>query len=433
LKNLGSRLSRIQSGFCALFFFTTILAFTAQATASTGMLIPNPTKANFGTVGVGSSQPTSVTLTNPGGPKVTITDATLTGTGFSLSGLHYPVTLSGGQSVPCTVTFAPQAAGTYSGNLSISYSANGKGNNYGSGTLSVPLSGTGVTQGQLSPNPSSLNFQSVQVGNSQTLQETVSNSGGETVNISQATVSGTGFSISGINPPLSLTPGESITFNATFAPQSQGSASGNITITSDAINSPLTISLAGNGTAAGQLNVTPTSYNFGNVTVGSSASTTASLSASGASVTVNSVTFSNSEFSLSGISFPLTLSAGQSVSFSVIFAPQASGTVSATASFASNAANSPTVLSLGGTGTPPQQYSVNLSWTASTDPNVNGYNVYRGTTSGGPYTQINSGLDSGTTYTDSSVTGGQTYYYVTTAVANNQESAYSNETSASIP
>jgi hypothetical protein len=417
-----------------LFFFATILAFTAQATASAGTLIPNPSKANFGTVGVGTSQPTSVALTNPGGPKVTITDATLTGTGFSLSGLNYPVTLAGGQSVTCTVTFAPQAAGTYNGSLSVSFTANGKGNNSGYGTLTVPVSGTAVTQGQLSPNPSSLNFQNVQVGNSQTLQETVGNSGGETVNISQVSVSGTGFSISGLNPPLSLTPGESITFDATFAPQSSGSVSGNIIITSDAINSPLNIPLAGNGTAAGQLSVTPTSYNFGNVTVGSSASTTASLSASGASVTVNSVTFSNSEFSLSGISFPLTLSAGQSVSFSMIFAPQASGTVSATASFASNAANSPTVLSLGGTGTPPQQYSVNLTWTASPDPNVTGYNIYRGATSGGPYTQINSGLDSGTTYTDNSVTGGQTYYYVTTAVdSNNQQSAYSNETSAAIP
>ena len=418
-----------------MFFFScTILAFTAHAAASTVSLTPNPPNINFGAVGVGTSQPTSLVLTNPGGPKVSITNATLKGTGFSLSGLNYPLTLAGGQSVTCTVTFAPQAAGSYSGSLSISYTANGKGNNSGSGTLTVPVSGTAVTQGQLSPNPGSLNFQNVQVGNSQTLQETVSNSGGETVNISQATVSGTGFSISGITPPISLTPGGSITFNATFAPQSQGSASGNIAITSDAINSPLNISLAGNGTAAGQLGVNPTNYNFGNVTVGTSASTTATLSASVASVTVNSVSFSNSEFSLSGISFPLNLAVGQSATFKVTFSPQATGSVSATATFASNAANSPTVLSLSGTGTPAQQYSVNLSWTASNDPNVTGYNVYRGTTSGGPYAQINSGLNSGTTYTDSSVTGGQTFYYVTTAVdSSGQESAYSNETSAVIP
>ncbi len=432
MKKLGPRQSRIQRGSCVLLIVSMILAFAPAAMGASGTLTPNPKTISFQTVAVGSSQTQSLALSNAGGPKVTITGAKVSGTGFGLSGLNYPVTLSGGQSVTSTVTFAPPAAGNYSGSLSISFSSGGKGNN--SGTLTVPLSGSATTAGQLSPNPNSLNFQNVQVNTSQTLQETVSNSGGQTVNISQATVSGAGFSISGLNPPLSLTPGESVTFNATFAPQSQGSASGNITITSDAINSPLNISLAGNGTAAGQLGVTPTSYNFGNVTVGTSASTSASLTASVASVTVNSVSFSNSEFSLSGVSFPLNLAAGQSVAFNVTFSPQATGSVSATATFASNAGNSPTVLSLSGTGTSPQQHNVNLSWTASSSQDVTGYNVYRGTTSGGPYTQINSSLDPGTTYTDSSVTGGQTYYYVTTAVdSSGQQSAYSNETSATIP
>jgi len=74
-----------------------------------------------------------------------------------------------------------------------------------------------------------------------------------------------------------------------------------------------------------------------------------------------------------------------------------------------------------------------LTWTASTS-SVIGYNVYRGTVSGGPYVLVNSSLVSGTLYVDSTVLASQTYYYVTTAVASgNVESVYSGEVSAAIP
>lgn len=75
-----------------------------------------------------------------------------------------------------------------------------------------------------------------------------------------------------------------------------------------------------------------------------------------------------------------------------------------------------------------------LSWNASTSPGVIGYNVFRATNSGGPYTELNSSLISVTNYTDRTVQGGHTYYYVSTAVnSEGQESVYSNQTVASIP
>jgi hypothetical protein len=76
---------------------------------------------------------------------------------------------------------------------------------------------------------------------------------------------------------------------------------------------------------------------------------------------------------------------------------------------------------------------VTLSWTASATAGVTGYNVYRGTTQGGPYTQIASQVAT-TSYPDSSVTSGNLYYYVVTAVGpGNVESVYSNEASATAP
>lgn len=79
-------------------------------------------------------------------------------------------------------------------------------------------------------------------------------------------------------------------------------------------------------------------------------------------------------------------------------------------------------------------HSVNLSWTASTSTNVAGYNVYRGTASGGPYTKLTSALVSGTAYTDSTAQPGQTYYYVATAVdSSNSESVDSSPAQAVLP
>jgi len=95
----------------------------------------------------------------------------------------------------------------------------------------------------------------------------------------------------------------------------------------------------------------------------------------------------------------------------------------------SDATNSPTTASLSGTGI----HNVELSWQASTSI-VAGYNVYRGTVSGGPYTKLNSSLISGTTYIDMTVQVGQTFYYVATAVDSlNDESTYSTEASAVVP
>jgi len=79
------------------------------------------------------------------------------------------------------------------------------------------------------------------------------------------------------------------------------------------------------------------------------------------------------------------------------------------------------------------QHSVALSWNPSSST-LSGYNVYRGSVSGGPYSKVNSSLDQMATYTDSSVQAGSTYYYVVTAVdASGNESAFSNQAQAVVP
>ena len=184
----------------------------------------------------------------------------------------------------------------------------------------------------------------------------------------------------------------------------------------------------------GTLSVSPPSLSFGNVIVGKNSTLKGALNAAGGPVTVSSATSSSAEFAVSGISFPASLDAGQSLSYTVTFTPQASGAASATLSFTSNAAGSPSLQSVDGTGTPAPQHSVDLSWDASQSPGVVGYNVYRGDRRGGPYSRINASLEASTSYTDALVNGGATYYYVATAVdGNGLESGYSQQVKAVIP
>jgi hypothetical protein len=85
------------------------------------------------------------------------------------------------------------------------------------------------------------------------------------------------------------------------------------------------------------------------------------------------------------------------------------------------------------TAAPPIQHAVALSWTASSSANIQSYNVYRSTISGGYYGLIGSIVGS-LAYTDNTVKSGTTYYYVTTAVSNQgQESGYSNQAVAIVP
>jgi hypothetical protein len=197
----------------------------------------------------------------------------------------------------------------------------------------------------------------------------------------------------------------------------------------------LTTPSAGNGgTGAGQLSVSSSNIAFGNVTVGSSSTQTRKVTAGTSAVTISSGSWSGDGFSLSGITFPVTLMVGQSVPFAVTFAPQVSGAASGGVSFLSNASNSPTAVTFTGTGSQPSTHSVSLFWSPSPS-SVVGYNVYRGTTSGGPYpSKLTPSPLPTTSLVDSTVMAGTTYYYVATSVdQNNVESIYSNQLTAAVP
>jgi hypothetical protein len=81
-------------------------------------------------------------------------------------------------------------------------------------------------------------------------------------------------------------------------------------------------------------------------------------------------------------------------------------------------------------------HSVTLTWQAPAPVlgvTVVGYNLYRSTTSGGPFVKLASNLTT-LCYEDRLVGSGRTYFYVVTAIDQaGRESRYSNEARASIP
>jgi len=281
--------------------------------------------------------------------------------------------------------------------------------------------------------PSGLNLGSVTVGGSQTQALTVSNSGGSTLIISGATVSGTGFSVSGLTLPYALPAGGNANLWVKFAPIVAGTDSATLTVSSNASDPTVYVGLSGSATSSSStLGVTPLSMSFNTITIGSTLSQNGSVTASGGSITLSSASSSNSQFTLGGLTLPVTISAGQSMPFTVTFAPTATGRASANISFFTSTSTSASETASGTGAT--IQHTVDLSWNASTSTSITGYNVYRANISGGPYSKINSALDLSMSYGDSTVQSGQTYYYATTAVdSTGAESSYSNQVQAVVP
>ncbi len=128
------------------------------------------------------------------------------------------------------------------------------------------------------------------------------------------------------------------------------------------------------------------------------------------------------------IRWAVTEGTGTITSSGLFTAPQAVETDLVTAT-----SQADTTKSASATITVAAPHSVSLSWSPSSSSGISYYKLYRGNASGGPYSLLTSGLSS-TTYTDSNVQSGSSYYYVTTAVnTSDQESGYSSEAKAVIP
>jgi hypothetical protein len=402
------------------------IVLSGTGVAASVTVSASPTSLSFGNVNAGVASAKSVTLTNNGNANLTLSQITVNAKNFTASGITTPKVIGPGQTASLSVTFTPASSESVTGSITVISSQ-------GANAV-IPVSGNGV-QAALNITPTSAAFGNVSVGTtaSQTIQ--LSNTGTAALQVSQLSVTGSGFSSGAVSLPITLNPGQASTFNIQYLPTAAGSATGTVSVVSTAPNSPAAISLTGIGIAATQtLSLNATNLSFGSVTTGSSSTHGVTVTNTGnASVKISQIAVSGAGFSLTGAAVPITLSPTQSLTFNVVFNPSAAGSVAGSVTVTSNATGSPATISLSGSGAQPATHSVLLNWAASTSV-VAGYNVYRSTASGSGYTKINGGLVSSTSYTDSNVQSGMTYYYVTTSVdSSGDESSDSNQASALIP
>jgi hypothetical protein len=397
-----------------------ILVTPLRVRAAAPELSFSPTGLRFANVVVGQTETLLVVATNNGQSMVTISSVSANDSAFQVSHATLPRVLAAGESLAVSVTFAPTAKGWVGGAITLVSNATKR-------ILTVALGGRGVTREGVTVTPRGVAFGNVALGTSAKLPAVLTNTDRWKVTLSGLHTEGREFSVSGVRFPLTLAPGQQLKLDFIFKPQEAGPVGGSSFVVGPTLNIPLT----GIGVNKPELAITPATLNFGNVAVGTTETRAVELIATAGSVTISSVSSSNSQFSVLDVPLPLTVSAGKDVSLNVAFTPKNSGKPSATLSFASNSADSPTRSALTGTGTLP---FVSLSWIASTSPEVAGYNIYRKTSLTGSYARINSKLDNDTSYTDATVIHGTTYYYATTAVnSKGKESDYSNRVEVVVP
>jgi hypothetical protein len=201
-----------------------------------------PSSLNIGNEMVSTPSPAqTILVSNNSAGSVTVSNIAVSGP-FASTGSSLPTTLSAGQSTPLSVTFKPNASGTASGSLTITSTA-------ANSPSVVNLNGTGTsTSGPLALTvaPASLNLGIAAASNPGPAQTIfVSNNSAGSVTVSNIAVSGP-FASTGNTLPITLSVGQSMMLKVTFTPTASGAASGTLTITSNAGNSPTQVTLTGN-------------------------------------------------------------------------------------------------------------------------------------------------------------------------------------------
>ena len=153
---------------------------------------------------------------------------------------------------------------------------------------------------QLQCDPCSHAFGRVEVGSSSSFSIRLTNTSTKYLRILSKSKQGSEFRFGYFPLPITLKPGATAHLPIVFKPTAVGRVTGKFTLVSTALDSSLSIPVAGTGSP--RLTVSPSQLDFGNVTVGQSATLSATLAASNGDVTISSDKVTSSEFSIHGLS-----------------------------------------------------------------------------------------------------------------------------------
>jgi hypothetical protein len=333
------------------------LALSGTGVDNTPAIALSRTSVAFGNQQVGTtSTAQSVTISNGGGGTLSISAVTANNGAFATAGNCVGASLANGQSCTVSITFAPTAAATVNGTLSITHNATGS-------PASVALSGTGTS----APVPAvalsraAVSFAGVTAVGQQSIAErlTLTNNGPGSVTLTSVVAStefNLGAAAGACGAGQTLAQGASCTIDVSFAPAAAGTRTGTLTIVSSGAPSTLVANLSGTGSAvaAAAAAPSPTAVDFGAVRVGTVAAARA-LTIADAGTTnliVNDIVV-DAPFRLAAGGTcgapPFTLTPGANCTVMVAYQPSDAGTHQGRLQVASNAA-APAVVALSGQG-----------------------------------------------------------------------------------
>jgi len=199
----------------------------------------NVPSINFNTVKVGQFKDTTVTISNTGTDTLKITG--ISSTVGSFTARPTVAIIPPGQSMVDTLRFTPSVSGFVWGRISVTS------NSLTNPKDTVGVSGTGTS---IFPvivfSTSNINFGSMKVGSFKDTTVTISNTGTDTLKISNVTAS-TGV-FTGRPTARNIPPGQSFVDTLRFTPSSVGVFTGRVFVISNALKNPDTITVSGTGT-----------------------------------------------------------------------------------------------------------------------------------------------------------------------------------------
>jgi len=384
------------------------IRFALQDIPAEPEIAVSPTSIPFGNITVNATSSQQFTIENSGGQDLTGTITTPTGYTVALaardggfatnSGAEarnvLNISVPGGETLAYTLTFAPTTAAAYNGNVVIAT------NDSDEATVNLAVTGTG-TAAYATVNPTSIPFGNVTVNSTSNQTFTIQNTGNITLTGNITTPTGYTVALAardGDNDQalgtedsegrntltISVTAGQTRTYQLTFAPTATGSYNGNVVVSTNSLTNPtVNIAVTGTGTAA-YATVNPTAIPFGVVDVNGTAiqqftiqnTGNITLTGSVATPTGYSVALSTREGSQIGQgegernTLSISVPAGQTRSYQLTFAPTAAGEYNGNVVVSTNSLTNPTInISVSGTGYQNHAPAINLPVSLSFDEN----------------------------------------------------------------
>ncbi|ETX06025.1 MAG: hypothetical protein ETSY2_19535, partial [Candidatus Entotheonella gemina] len=317
-----------------------------------------PGSVGFGDVEIGETVDADITIESTGDAVLSITEIVLTGDSdadFDLQGGVTETTdVPPGDQLVVTVRFTPASTGDASGGVRIvSNAAN-------DATIVIDIDGTGVPSpvAEIDVTPTDIDFGNILVGNSDTAEVQIENTGTLTLNVDAPVISGDtdAFAVDGDTAgPFSLEPGESTSVIVSFTPPQTGEANATLAIISNANETPeVTVELRGEGIAA-LIDVQPSSLDFDPQVIGQSQTLSIEVTNDGTAILdLTNVSIDEPSFVLGEV--PASVAPGDTETIDITFTPDREGDILGELTIDNNSENEPeVVVNLIGAGTTPPQ------------------------------------------------------------------------------